>query len=559
MANIFYWLLVLIDISIITQLNNAVADAKAFIKILTEQYQFDAENTTQVYNEEATQDNILNTLNTYIGKLKEQDCLVVYFSGHGEYRPQSDEGFWIPYDGGLRKEGSWVSNDTIVNKISAIKSHHTLVIVDSCFAGALFEVKRRVNTKAALDKIPSRWLFTSGRHEEVPDGKAGLHSPFAENLLYFLKHNDAPQLSITQLVDHVTEATLANSKQQPRGEPLQNVGHKGGQFYFYKKGITPNWTAESPKEIAKTAPATTNEPPIPPPRKKWLMPVLMMIAGGLFVATLMWLMPKMYSNEKTLSGLEDSSLQMGITEDTLNNETDMQEDSTKLSDNKQNENTTTEKQTSSKAPPSTPEKTTSRPVNEETVKPKVKFKEIFNSSDEFQSFCGIAVNGLICAKYNDKWGYVKRKEGGLQTAIPFIYEEAVSFSGRFAMVKKNKRYGWIDGNGNTRIPFEYLAVGKADNGKADDIITGARVQNSYGKWGIINTSPKPILPFQYDSISTFGDDGIAIVEKDGAYGFIDRNGSLLEAGCEYEAVEKSSNGRARVKLFGGGWTSIKLN
>lgn len=525
-----------------SELHNAVADAQAFVNILTEQYQFSAEKTIQIYNEEATQDNILNTLNKYIEAVQEQDCLVVYFSGHGEYRKQSYEGFWIPHDGGLHKEGSWVSNDTVVNKISAIKSHHTLVIVDSCFAGALFEVRKIGSIKAALDKIPSRWLFTSGRYEEVPDGKAGMHSPFAENLLYFLKHNEAPHLSITQLVDHVTEATLANSKQQPRGEPLQNVGHKGGQFYFYKKGVAPARPVPVVKEEAVPAPGTAKQP-----RINWPQLIGISIAAGLAIVIMLWFFPISNNKEQNPLSLEASTRAEEV-KDSSHSIANVAQDTQSTIPNPTSK-TDHEKGATQKE---TPKKQTERKKPDPV-------KSTFASADEFQDFCGTAVNGLICAKYNNRWGYVKRIQGGqLEAAIPFLYEEAQAFTGRFALVKKNKRYGWIDTKGNAHIAFKYVKVGTGQNGKPDNILRGARVMNTNRKWGMINAAEKVVLPFQYDAISAFDEDNIAIVEQDGAFGFVNRTGTLLAAGCNYEAVEKNGSGSAKAKLFGEGWTIIEL-
>ena len=520
------------------QLYNAVTDAKAFVNILTKQYQFSEDNAIQVYNEEATQDNILKMLNRYIDVVQEHDCLVVYFSGHGQYRKQSDEGFWIPYDGEPHKEGSWVSNDTIVNKISAIKSHHTLVIVDSCFAGALFEARKRANAKAALDKIPSRWLFTSGRYEEVPDGKAGMHSPFAENLLYFLKHNEASHLSITQLVDHVTEATLANSPQQPRGEPLQNVGHKGGQFYFYKKGVVPD---ESRQIANQASPSVPIRPTTNGINRQQLLIGSISLGGLVFI--LIWILPMLngnipYSEEgKNLKEIVDS------TQSQPNEAKDTQNTNSILSTIEE-ENDATKKEA---------------PKEQDSSQKPKKVKNLFDSSDEFQEFCGAAINGLICAKYNDHWGYVKRKQDGqLQMVIPFKFEEAHPFTGRYALVKHNKRYGWINTKGKPHISNDYLKIGIAQNGKPDNIINGARVMNANHKWGIINTTKKIVLPLEYDSISTFDEDNIAIVKQDGAFGFVNRSGRLLAGGCNYEAVEKNSGGNAKAKLFGEGWIIIEL-
>ena len=222
------------------RLYNAVRDARDMLKVLTDQYQFDDAHIITLFNEEATQANIFRRLEELSHRITEQDNLVVYFSGHGEYNKTIDEGFWIPVDGRLDNHGSFVAFSIFSRYLKAIRSFHTFVIADSCYAGSMFtdrDVRARTMALERRERIPSRWLFTAGRNEVVSDGKPGDNSPFADSLLWHLKNYDQGLLSVRELIQRVVDDVSANVPQIPRGEPIHGVGHRGGEFILRKKGF----------------------------------------------------------------------------------------------------------------------------------------------------------------------------------------------------------------------------------------------------------------------------------------------------------------------------------
>lgn len=271
------------------RLYNCVRDAGRMIKVLTHKYQFEEEHTFTLFNEAATEANILEEFKKLVALIRPEDNLLVIYSGHGEYEEDIDEGYWLPVDAQYGQSGDYISNSRITKYIKAIPAHHTLFIVDSCFSGSLFASRGQYNPQAVsrLDRIASRWLITAGRNEVVSDGKPGDHSPFADNIIYFLENNTEPSLSVARLIEHVIDAVTYNARQTPRGEPLQDVGHRGGQFFFYQKGALP----PAPPYAAKDQPASP--PPAPTPGglpKKWGIPlalsaiVLMLITAIWFIA-----------------------------------------------------------------------------------------------------------------------------------------------------------------------------------------------------------------------------------------------------------------------------------
>ncbi len=228
----------------IAPLNNAVKDAKSFLDLLLKHYQFEKKNVTTLFNRQATRGNIISTFRNLLNdRLTDKDNLLFYYSGHGEVLKSGrrKRGFWIPYDAVLHDAATYLSNNAITELFQDSYAHHILGIVDSCFSGSLFQTRKLGTVEERLESAPSRWLLTAGRMEVVSDGSLGDNSPFAKSLLTHLKTNTEKALWTSDLCNRVLKSVSYNTnKQTPRGEPLHNVGHMGGQFVFYKKGFVPS-------------------------------------------------------------------------------------------------------------------------------------------------------------------------------------------------------------------------------------------------------------------------------------------------------------------------------
>lgn len=240
----------------IPKLNNAVKDAQTVTQLLQQKYQFDEQHTKTLYNQEATKDAILAIFDFYLKTLTDQDNLIFYFSGHGEYLQLNKKGYWIPVDAMEGKRGSFLSNTEVLDLINLLKARHVFGIVDSCFSAALFAPSRSMDDQSRrLFATPSRWLLTAGRLEPVSDGSLGDHSPFAKTLISQLTYNTDPYLWTSELCVKVLKGVAFNTDQQmPRGEPLQNAGHQGGDFIFMKQ----EGLVEEILPIIKPAPVTND-------------------------------------------------------------------------------------------------------------------------------------------------------------------------------------------------------------------------------------------------------------------------------------------------------------
>lgn len=221
-------------------LKNAVNDAKAVSEKLTSSYEFQSIRT--LYNEQATRTNILKEYEWLMANVRENDNLLIFYSGHGDYNESLQKGFWVPSDATSSSISGLISNTDIQAFLSGIKSKHTFLIADACFSGDIFRGKTLTipyeNSFKYYNQIyskPSRTALTSGGVEPVMDGGKDGHSVFTYYLLKSLTNNQNQFFDASQLYNDLKVAVINNSNQTPGFSPIVNTGDEGGQFIFIKK------------------------------------------------------------------------------------------------------------------------------------------------------------------------------------------------------------------------------------------------------------------------------------------------------------------------------------
>ncbi|MEL6256310.1 MAG: SUMF1/EgtB/PvdO family nonheme iron enzyme [Bacteroidota bacterium] len=228
-------------------LHNAVKDSKAVRDILLKRYSFEASELIELYDEEASRENIIEAFDELSEKITSHDNLLIYYAGHGYYRQNLKLGYWVPVKARDRKFAGFIEHSTIRNYIRAIPSHHTFLIVDSCFSGNLLrgqgrDISETVVHASKVDRFPSRWCLAAGMIEKVSDGFIGDHSPFARSLITFLEKNQEARFPVQDLVTHVSKAASNNADQTPIGGIIEKSGDQNGQFVFdLKKDEARDW------------------------------------------------------------------------------------------------------------------------------------------------------------------------------------------------------------------------------------------------------------------------------------------------------------------------------
>jgi hypothetical protein len=222
------------------KLDNAVKDAIALEDLLKRKYKFDAFRT--LFNDQATRANIIAELEFLIKNVKENDNVLIYYSGHGDFKQELNKGFWVPIDATTASTAQCISNNDIQTYLGGIKSKHTLLISDACFSGDIFRGKTMTIPYEESGKyfskiynLTSRKAITSGGIEPVMDGGRDGHSIFAYYLLKSLTTNDNSMYDAAQLFESIKIPVVNNSTQTPNFQPIRDTGDEGGQFIFMKK------------------------------------------------------------------------------------------------------------------------------------------------------------------------------------------------------------------------------------------------------------------------------------------------------------------------------------
>jgi len=124
--------------------------------------------------------------------------------------------------------------------------------------------------------------------------------------------------------------------------------------------------------------------------------------------------------------------------------------------------------------------------------------------------------GLLAVKRDGKWGYINDQ---FETVIPFVYKYASNFSNGLAAVRKDKKVGYIDKENNVVIPFinEYMT----------SFSDGVLVMKLENKHFLMKPNGNKIqVANDYYRINKFKS-GVAIVEKNGKKGLINKKGEEI--------------------------------
>lgn len=223
-------------------LETPVADAAALSRVLESRYGF----RTRVLRD-ATRYQILSALNDLRREVAEDDNVLVYYAGHGEFDAAIPRGYWLPVDAERENPANWLSTSTITDYLGVLPARHVLVVADSCYAGALTRSALSRLDEGATPEARAHWLravaekrsrtaLTSGGLQPVLDAGGGGHSVFARALLSVLEGNDevleSRKLHLEIAARVAWAAAGEGTRQEPEYAPLKFSGHEGGDFLF---------------------------------------------------------------------------------------------------------------------------------------------------------------------------------------------------------------------------------------------------------------------------------------------------------------------------------------
>ncbi len=227
-------------------LRYAESDVRELKEVLVGRYTFDPDDVTVLLGSQATESRILNEIHRFLEDAAETDNLLIYYSGHGNLDPLTENGYWIPYDGGLKDESTWVAFTSVRTLMTASKlaAQSVLLITDSCYGGSLTRSGPTPGMptpeegelyQAGLRKLigkKSRQIIASGGFETVPD-----KSDFAAALKQALTTNEYRLVDLEYLFFfQIYPAMRLAGSQNPLMERLKTGVDLDGQFILERAG-----------------------------------------------------------------------------------------------------------------------------------------------------------------------------------------------------------------------------------------------------------------------------------------------------------------------------------
>ena len=193
---------------------------------------------------DARRADVLQALNDLRAQLTENDNLLVFYAGHGHLDEKINRTYWIPVDGQLDNNVEWISTVAITDSVGAMSAKHVLLVIDSCFSGALtrsalesgMSPEARQHWLEVMASKRSRTVLSSGEVKPVLDAGGGRHSVFAKAWLDILQENRdviEGQRIYNEVARRVAYAADAMKFEQvPQYAPIRFAGHESGDFLF---------------------------------------------------------------------------------------------------------------------------------------------------------------------------------------------------------------------------------------------------------------------------------------------------------------------------------------
>lgn len=163
-------------------LNYAKPDASSFGKMIGEKGKlFKSLEVDSLYDEQATQANILRKLDELAAKIHLEDVFIFYYAGHGSM--VDDRFYFIPTESSrlydqtsLRKEA--IDAAVLQEKFKNIKALKQLIVMDACQSGGSVELL--ASRGAAEEKAIAQLSRSAGIHVMASAGSEQFAAEFAE-------------------------------------------------------------------------------------------------------------------------------------------------------------------------------------------------------------------------------------------------------------------------------------------------------------------------------------------------------------------------------------------
>ncbi len=222
--------------------DHSVSDAelvKEYLKALG----FAERNIALILNERATKSRIETAIEGWLpNHVKSDSRIIFYYSGHGAPEPKTGEAYIVPFDGDPNYLAtSGYSLKRLYEKLGVLKTHETIILLDSCFSGT---GGRSVLAKGARPLVMVKDASFVSRNMAVltatQGGQISTSSPEKRHGIftyYFLKALQDEKRTIAEIYEYIKplvedEARTLNVEQSPNLHPPQDK--LAGRFILRK-------------------------------------------------------------------------------------------------------------------------------------------------------------------------------------------------------------------------------------------------------------------------------------------------------------------------------------
>ena len=187
----------------------------------------------------ATKDEMLEAFQALVDEIGEQDSLVVYYAGHGYILEADGLGYWLPADARTDTARQWLSNRSVSEFLSAIRSKNIMLVADSCYSGTLLpsgQANRGVRTRLSRAELREKravMILSSGGEEPVQDERGAGHSVFARQLITMIEGMNRDRLGV-EVYETVQARVAKLAPQVPQYGGVVSAGHEAGADYLFE-------------------------------------------------------------------------------------------------------------------------------------------------------------------------------------------------------------------------------------------------------------------------------------------------------------------------------------
>ena len=117
---------------------------------MLENYQFEEKHTISLLDQEATRENILESLYELEDQITTKDNLLLYFAGHGMMNAQETQGFWIPVEA-QEKRSQYITNTRIrdiLKDIRQFSEKNGMMVLAEQLDDAIFVAAHEIGVRA---------------------------------------------------------------------------------------------------------------------------------------------------------------------------------------------------------------------------------------------------------------------------------------------------------------------------------------------------------------------------------------------------------------------------